>query len=162
MLHSLFRLLTGKRDYLTLLIVAGTAAGLYAAFAKVRAERDDLKAMAERICASAGASFEADQGDPGVACARTVRELAAFRRDTQAATAERLIAAMQAREHKQAADARRRAAAHEAARAATATMNTAEEQIHDDEVTGSWFAALNALAGLRAPSAGDSACCGSH
>lgn len=148
-LPKLLSFLGQHRGFLTLFLVAGMATGLWAAYANVRAERDDILAMAELICASAGSTFETDKGTPGEPCARKVKLLAAFRSDTQAATAQRLIAVLQEREDKQSRDAERRAAALEAQRAAATAMIHAEEQVHDDQVNGSWFAALNRVAGLR-------------
>lgn len=141
--------LNQSRRYLTLLLVAAIAAGLWTAFARARAERDDTLAMAERICAAANSDFVTDECTPGVACAQKVKLLAAFRNDAQAATTQHLIGALQEHADKQMRDAQRRAATREAQRAAAAAMIHAEEQIDENQVNGNWFAALNRLAGLR-------------
>lgn len=150
-LRSLFSLLGRHRADLTLLVVAIAAAALWAAYASVRADRDATLNMAERICAAAGSEFVVKQGQPGAACAKQVARLARFRAEAQEKNSEALIAAMLAREEKQARDADRRQARLEARLAALSTMTAAEEEVRDDQVSGSWFAALNHLAGLRAP-----------
>lgn len=150
-LRSLFGFLGRHRADLTLLVVAVAAAALWAAYASVRADRDATVSMAERICAAAGSAYAADQGKPGEACAREVIRLAAFKSEAQSKTTEALVAAMHAREEKQARDAERRQARLEARLAAHTAMQNAEEQVHDDQVSAHWFAALNRLAGLRAP-----------
>lgn len=143
-LRSLTSFIGRNRSYLTLVILAVVAAGLWA----------ELKATvstAERICAAAGSEFVVKQGQPGAVCARQVARLARFKAEAQDRTNEALIAALREREAKQARDAERRHARLEARLAALATMTTAENEVHDDQVHGNWFAALNRLAGLRAP-----------
>lgn len=143
-LRSLTSFIGRNRSYLTLVILAVVAAGLWA----------ELKATvstAERICAAAGSEFAAKDGQPGAACVREVIRLAAFKAEAQDRTNEALIAAMHEREAKQARDAERRHARLEARLAALSTMTAAEEEVRNDQVSGSWFAALNRLAGLRAP-----------
>ena len=150
-LRSLFDLIGSNRAFLTLLAVAMAAAWLWAAYASTKATLTATMAMAERICAAAGASYVTDKGKPGEACARDVTRLARFKSEAQSQTNEALLAAMHAREAKQARDTAEREARLDARLAALSAMRTAEEQIHDDQVSGSWFAALNRLAGLRAP-----------
>lgn len=150
-LSSLFGFLGRNRSFLTLIALAVAAAWLWASYASTRADLADTTHRAERICAAAGSAFVTGEGKPGEACAKQVQQIARFRSEAQGKTAETLIAAMRAREEKQARDAERRQARLEARLAALSAINTAEEQVHDDQVTGSWFAALNRVAGLRAP-----------
>lgn len=150
-LRSLFGFLGRHRADLTLLAVALAAAGLWAAYASSKAELAATLYRAERICAAAGSEFVVKQGQPGAACAKQVAQLAAFKAEAQDRTNEALITALREREEKQARDAERRHARLEARLTALATMTTAEEEVRDDQVHGNWFAALNRLAGLRAP-----------
>jgi len=150
-LRSLIAVLGRNRSFLTLVALAAAAAWLWAAYAGVNARLVDTTHRAERICAAAGSAFVTGKDKPGEVCASHVQQLARFKSDAQDKTAEALITAMHAREVKQARDAERRQARLEARLASLSAMNSAEEQVHDDQVTGSWFAALNRLAGLRAP-----------
>ena len=150
-LRSLFGLLGSNRGFLTLLTVAMVAAWLWASYASTKATLTATVAMSERICAAVGSAYQSAKGKPGEACAREVTQLARFKSESQDKTSEALLAAMSAREAKQARDTAKRQAQLDARLAALSTMHTAEEQVHDDQVTGSWFAALNHLAGLRAP-----------
>ena len=148
---ALFSLLGKHRADLTLLAVAVAAAGLWVAYASTKAELIETTHRAERICAAAGNAYQPAKGKPGEACARAVTRLARFKSEAQSQTNEALLAAMHVREAKQARDTAEREARLDARLAALSAMHTAEEQIHDDQVSGSWFAALNRLAGLRAP-----------
>lgn len=150
-MFTLLKRLGQHRSYLTLLAVALAAAGLWAAYASSKAELTETVHQAERICAAAGSEFVVKQGTPGAACAKQVARLARFKAEAQEKTNEALITAMHEREAKQARDAERRQARLEARLTALATMTTAESEVYDDQVHGSWFAALNRLAGLRAP-----------
>jgi len=148
---ALLSLIGKHRADLTLLAVALAAAGLWVAYASTKAELTETTLRAEQICAAAGSAYQPATGKPGEACARQVTRLTAFKSEAQDKTNEALLAAMHAREEKQARDAERRQARLESRLAALSAMHTAEEEVHDDQVTGSWFAALNRLAGLRAP-----------
>ena len=150
-LRSLFDLIGSNRAFLTLLAVAMVAAWLWAAYASTKATLTATVAMAERICAAAGSEYQPAKGKPGEACARAVTQLARFKSEAQDKTSEALLAAIHAREAKQARDTAQRQARLDARLAALSAMHNAEEEVHDDQVTGSWFAALNRLAGLRAP-----------
>lgn len=147
---ALFKLLKPHGFFLTRLAAALAAVSLWLVFA-TKAELNATVHWAERICAAAGSEFAAKDGKPGAACVRQVAQLARFKAEAQENTSEALIAAMLAREEKQARDADRRQARLEARLAALSTMTAAEEEVRDDQVSGSWFAALNHLAGLRAP-----------
>ncbi len=150
-LRSLFDLIGSNRAFLTLLAVAMAAAWLWAAYASTKAALTATVAMAERICAAAGSEYQPAKGKPGEACTRDVTRLARFKSEAQSQTNEALLAAIRDREAKQARDTAQRQARLESRLAALTAMHTAEEQVHDDQVAGSWFAALNRLAGLRAP-----------
>lgn len=149
---ALLSLIGKHRADLTLLAVALAAAGLWVAYASTKAELTETIHRAERICAAAGSAYQPAEGKPGEACARQVARLAAFKSEAQDKTNETLLAALHAREEKQTRDAERRQARLESRLAALSAMHTAEDNIRDDQISGSWFAALNRLAGLRAPS----------
>ena len=149
---ALLSLIGKHRADLTLLAVALAAAGLWVAYASTKAELTATTLRAEQICAAAGSEYQPASGKPGEACARQVTRLAAFKAEAQDKTNETLLAALHAREEKQARDAERRQARLESRLAALSAMQNAEDDIRDDQVASDWFAALNRLAGLRAPS----------
>lgn len=147
--------LTGNRSYVTFLLVAAAGAWMYVQFATVRADRDDLTTLAQQLCLAAGSELVPDgthQSDRGRNCRSAIISLAAFQRDSQAATARVLIDAMHERDRKQQIDVAAATAAANEARDAALNMEKANATIGpDDRVGGAWFAALNRLAGLRAP-----------
>lgn len=150
-----FGWIAGNRDYLTLLIVAGVAAWLYAQGAIARAERDRVTNVTEQICAAAGSELQPVRmkaKDLGKACRATVLQLAAFRRDTAEQTAATLIDAMKRRDTKQQTDISTAIRAAADARYAAMQMEKADAAVSNDLVGAAWFDALNRSGGLRAPS----------
>lgn len=151
------------RQWLTLIAVGAAAAFLYVQWSRVTGERDRALHWAEVACAAAGstyaASIETVDGKrvklaTGQRCKATIADLAAFRADTDRMTADKLAAAMRDRDARTQSDAAHARAAAEAARAATQRMEAADAKAAPtDRVDGDWFAALNDLAGLRAPAA---------
>lgn len=144
----------GSRSWWLLLVVAAAGAALYAWGAEGRADRDRMLGWGDTVCAAAGAELRPLKGGRGVACATAIRQLAAFRRDSEAATAKLLAENARVQAAKGAADL---AAANDnarASRAAAALMEKANAEIGpDDRVARDWFDALNRTAGLR-PSGG--------
>lgn len=117
------------------------------------AERDELAAFAQEICAAAQSEYAPAKETAGVGCKKAVAELAAFRSETNAASAEILagaIADASTRNTKAAEQARRAA---DAARAAAQHMEAVDAAVEDDRVGRAWFDALNRAGGLRDESA---------
>lgn len=152
-LATIWGAITGAREWLTLLAVAGAAAWLYAQYASVRHDRDQLQAFADIACADAGASFAPGPGKKaGAECRAWIRDLAAFKRDTNSETARILADAMADQQRKTGVDAAHARRAAEAARAAAEKMGEADAAITEgDRVGAAWFGALNDVAGLRPP-----------
>jgi hypothetical protein len=158
--------ITGARDWLTLIALAAAAAYLYAQFATVQHERDQLRTFAGMACAAAGSSYDvaqisvkAENGQtktakvkPGAVCLARARELAAFERDTNSETARILAEAFEEQRRKAGLDAAHARRAAEAAAAAAERMEEADAAIKEDDRVGpAWFDALNGVAGLRPP-----------
>ncbi|MGB3930749.1 MAG: hypothetical protein WBL20_17530, partial [Sphingobium sp.] len=76
----LWSAVTSRRDWLTLLIVAGVAAWLYVSYERVRRDRDQATASIVTLCASAGATAT------GKSCLDRVARLARFEREALAAS----------------------------------------------------------------------------
>jgi lauroyl/myristoyl acyltransferase len=93
----------------------------------------------------------------GQRCRTAINLAVAFKGETDRATAERLARAMLEHDGKLLADARLARVAAEAAKAATERMEIANAEVEAQpdgtgRVDRAWFAALNDVAGLRAPS----------
>jgi hypothetical protein len=164
--RKLFAAIGAAREWLTLLAVSAVAAWFYVQFAETRAERDALVKWAEVTCAGANAPFEAateervdSNGkavkvtfDRGQRCRTAVTTAVAFKAKSDQDTAQLLADAMRARETKAAADSALARTAAEAARDAALRMENADaEAFATNRVDRPWFAALNDVAGLRAP-----------
>jgi hypothetical protein len=148
---SLWRWITGSREWLVLLLVAAAAAWLYAEYVSIRRDRDRLHAIATEACAAAGSQLvAASTAKRGQLCLRKVRELAAFKGDTDAESARILAEAVTDHNRKTKADAAHARRSAEAANAAAARMEKADAAIQDDDRVGAdWFGAVNDVAGLR-------------
>ncbi|AOH83617.1 hypothetical protein AWL63_06155 [Sphingomonas panacis] len=158
--------IAGETGWLVLLAVAGVGAWLYVQFAQVRADRDNAIHVAEIICAGIGTGFapsisqEADSKGKlvtvaharGALCQRRASDLADFRARTDEATAATLAKALQDHDARQNSDSAAARASAEAARAAAERMETADAKAaRTNIVDHEWFAAVNGVAGLRAP-----------
>jgi hypothetical protein len=164
MIRRLLAAIGIDRQWLTLIAVGAAAAFLYVQWSRVTGERDRALQWAEVICAAAGTTYAASvqtvdgkrvKYAAGQRCKATIVDLAAFRTDSDSTTAATLAAAMRERDARTQTDAAHARAAAEAARAATQRMEAADAKAAPtDRVDGDWFAALNDLAGLRAPPAG--------
>lgn len=148
-------LLSGSRETIILVALAGAAAGLYAWGATGRAERDRLDALATQICIAAGGEFTGTKPKRKAktdGCTALIASHAAYKRESQSATAATLARAAERTQAKGAAD-RALAAVQSTRRTATTqAMEKADESIApDDRVGADWFDRLNDLAGLRPP-----------
>jgi hypothetical protein len=143
-----------NRAWLTLLGVAIIAAGFYVAWARTNANLARRAAWIDVACASAGRPWAAVPGSKlanGAACQAEIAALARYRADAARLTAEALAAAAATRDSKMLEDTAATRRAAEDARAAAQSMETANEDLKDDRVSGAWFDAFNRTAGLRTP-----------
>lgn len=163
-LKAAFGWFTGNSQFLVLLALGAVAAYFYADGAAVRRDRERITASAEQICSAAGVDFAASASMEtstkgkrviisharAALCLRAVRNLASFKADTMAVTADTLTAAMNERDAKSSTDIARAATDARAARAATERMEKADGQIDEtNRVDRRWFGAFNDVAGLR-------------
>lgn len=150
-LKTAWGLLTGSRETVLLIAIAGAAAALYAWGATARKDRDQLQAWAEKACLSAGATFPGagKKVDP---CVQRIADLVAFERQAQAATNTILAGAVERQATKSAADTALTRTQAARRSDAAAQMEKADAQIApDDRVGPDWFDSLNRVAGLRPP-----------
>lgn len=161
-LANLFRTAAGflglNRAWLTLLVVAIIGAGLYVAWARTNAELMRRTAWIDVACASAGSSWAPatpappkSKLRPGQQCQAEIAALAKFRADTASLTASTLATAATTRDEKLLSDTAATRRAAEDTHAATMAMETANDDLQDDRVSGAWFDAFNRAAGVRAP-----------
>ncbi|MDH7641191.1 hypothetical protein [Sphingomonas oryzagri] len=145
--------LADHRKDAVMMLIAAVAAGLYAWGAIGRADRAQLAAWGDKVCASAGAELQPAKGKRGADCAARIADLAREERDTLKVSNAALADARardQARSRQDVASAR--ADAQRAADAAT-KMEKANGAIGaNDQVGSDWFDSLNRLGGLRGPS----------
>jgi hypothetical protein len=153
LLGGAFAKLRADAGFLVLLAVAAVGAWLYVEFQQIRADRDDLLHRTEVICARTGADFAATKGAArGTRCAQTVAGLVSFKAETDQMTAATLAQAMAEHDARQNTDTQAARAAADAARDAAIRMETADaEAERRNLVDREWFAAVNGVAGLRAP-----------
>lgn len=153
MIRPLFTRLRAEAGFLVLLAVAAAGAWLYAEYQRVRADRDDITRGVELICAKAQSDWSATKSAKrGVVCARRVADLLAFRTTADQETARLLAAAMAEANDRTLKDNRAARAAAEAARNAALRMEAADaEADRRNIVDREWTAAVNGVAGLRAP-----------
>lgn len=142
--------LRAEAAFVVLLAVAGVGAWLYVGCREARAERDRLQHRLAEICARAGS--DATTRDGGAACQRQVAALADFRARTDQLTARTLADALARHDARARADEARAREVTAAAQAAAQEMEIADARAdHQDLVDRRWTAAVNAVAGLRAP-----------
>jgi len=157
-------LVSGNRDWLTLIAVAAAAAFLYVKFETVQKDRDQLLDIASRSCLAAGATLDpatidvaTDTGKTakvkkprGQLCVDRVVDLAAFKSGADQETARILRQAQEDRATKSEADAASSSRDAAGARAAANRMEKEDAAIsRGDHVDGAWFDALNDVAGVR-------------
>jgi len=153
-LKGLFAKLKAELAFVVLLAVASAGAYFYVRAERAIADRDAILHRAELICRSAGSDFlsKRPRVADGVDCGTRVQRLAEWKGEAERQTAQLMAqaladnAARQARDN----DAARRAA--EAAQSAALAMEKADaEAERRNLVDREWFAAVNHVAGLRAP-----------
>lgn len=152
---TLLRLAWEGRKFAILLIVGGVAAVFYVLWTQAQADRDGLVRWGDQTCEAAGAAFRPDGAKKrawGAACLIEVRRLAKVEKDLNSATAADLIAALERREGKEAADAALAAAMSKRTADTLARMEAADAAVETDNKVGAgWACAVNDLGGLRAP-----------
>lgn len=150
---ALFAKLRGEMAFIVLLVVAGVGAWLYVQFQQVRTDRDDLQHRVEIICAGSGAPFPGTAKlQRGMACADQVAGLVRFKANSDQLAAATLAEALAEHDARQNDDNQAARAAAEAARSAAQRMEMADARTERTNlVDREWFAALNGVAGLRAP-----------
>jgi hypothetical protein len=170
MIKKLFSFAAGwigeQTGWLVLVAVGAVGAFLYVQFAQVSADRDAALHSAEVICAGAGADFapsttieKTTDGKPvtvnharGTICQRYVAQLAGFRAATVEQSAKTLADALVQHDAKNNADTAAARLAAETARDAALRMELADAQAERTNIVDhEWFAAVNGVAGLRAP-----------
>lgn len=153
LLSPLFAKVRAEATFLVLLAVAAVGAYLYVQYQQVRADRDDLQHRAEMICARAGADWSATKdAKRGVLCARRAAELATFKSTADQETARLLADAMKDANARAARDIENASLSAARMGAALTKMETADAQAERRNlVDRDWTAAVNGVAGLRAP-----------
>lgn len=149
---ALVGLLKANRKFLTLLIVMAAAAAAWFWLEKAKDDRTLLLNQAREICTAAGEPFQpagVRQKDWGRACQARVAALVEYRSKVQTGSVEAMLADIERREGKEAADAALAAAYARRANDALTRMEAADAAVQDDHVGGDWAAAVNDLAGLR-------------
>ncbi|MBU1522122.1 MAG: hypothetical protein KJ728_11955 [Alphaproteobacteria bacterium] len=146
---ALFR---ANRRFLTLLVLLIGAATVYFWLEKAKADRDLLLVQAREICATVNVPFQPEgsrQKDWGRLCNKRVAELVDYQDKVQSGSLDAMLADIERREGKQAADAALAAVYAKRATDALTRMEAADAAVQDDHVGGDWAAAVNDLAGLR-------------
>lgn len=149
---SLLALFMANRKFLLFLLVMGAAAGLWFWMEKAKDDRALLLTQAREICAVAGEPFQPEgskQKDWGRACRGRVVALVSFRDQVRTGSLDAMIADLERREGKEAADAALAAVYAKRATDALTRMEAADAAVKDDRVGGDWAAAVNDLAGLQ-------------
>ncbi len=146
---ALFR---ANRRFLTLLVLLIGAATVYFWLEKAKGDRALLLSQAREICATVNVPFQPEgsrQKDWGRLCNRRVAELVDYQDKVQSGSLDAMLADLERREGKQAADAALAAVYAKRATDALTRMEAADAAVKDDRVGGDWAAAVNDLAGLR-------------
>lgn len=146
---ALFR---ANRRFLTLLVLLIGAAAAYFWLEKAKADRALLLIQAREICATVNVPFQPEgsrQKDWGRLCNRRVAELVDYQDKVQSGSLDAMLADLERREGKQAADAALAAVYAKRATDALTRMEAADAAVENDHVGGDWAAAVNDLAGLR-------------
>lgn len=149
------------RKFWTLLAVIVAAGGFYVqwqfardAATRAAADRASLIAADDGICEAVNAPFRpagVQRQAWGMACIVEARRLGRIEGDLARGSADALIAALDERMGKEAADAALAAAMSKRTAEAVARMEAADAAVEGDRVGGGWACAVNDLGGLRAP-----------
>lgn len=140
-------LVTGSRHNLAFYAVAAVAAALYVWGRTAAADRDAVTAWASATCQVAGVTYT-DTSDKSP-CRQAVRDLAAYRLQSQTATNAALAKSIEDQAHRSAADLALAADQAAARLAAASQMEKTNNEVTNDTVGPAWFAALNRVGGLR-------------
>ena len=153
MIRGFFTSLKAQAQFIVLLAVAAAGAIFYVQAQRTRADRDDIAHRVEIICAKAQSDWSAVQGaERGVVCARRVADLLTFKTTADQETARVLAAAMEEANARTARDMRSARASADRMRDALSRMEAADvEAERRNLVDREWTAAVNGVAGLRAP-----------
>ena len=144
--------LKAGRKLLTLLAVASAAGGLYVWGETARRDRDGLIVWSDLTCTAAGSEFrpaDAKKRQWGVACLAEVKRLVDVEQALKTQNIVTLLADLERREGKEAADATLAAAMAQRTADAVARMEAADAAVQGDRVGSGWAAAVNELGGLR-------------
>lgn len=144
--------LKAGRKLLTLLAVASAAGGLYVWGETARRDRDALIVWSDLTCTAAGSEFRpaaAKKRQWGVACLAEVKRLVDLEQALKTQNIVTLLADLERREGKEAADAALAAAMAQRTADAVARMEAADAAVQGDRVGSDWAAAVNELGGLR-------------
>lgn len=150
------------RKVATVVVCAGVAAAFYIqwqsakdAGAKAAADKASLIAAAEGTCLALNSQFRPDgvhREQWGMACLNEARRLGRIEGDLAKGDAAALIAALDERMGKEAADAALAAAMSKRTAETLARMEVADAAVQNDNKVGAgWACAVNDLGGLRAP-----------
>ncbi|WP_312781987.1 hypothetical protein [Brevundimonas sp.] len=141
------------RKLLTLLVVMGVAGGLYVRGEIAAHDRDGLTRWGDQACEAAGAPFRPEGVKKrawGAACLGEIRRLAQVEKDLKQGSLDALLADLERREGREAADAALAAAMSKRTAQVVARMEAADAAVEEDDRVGpGWAAAVNELGGLR-------------
>ena len=141
-----------QRKFLTLMLLMIGLASVNFWLEKAKADRALLLSQAREICATVNVPFQPEgspQKDWGRLCNKRVAELVDYQDKVQSGSLDAMLADLERREGKQAADAALAAVYAKRATDALTRMEAADAAVKDDRVGGDWAAAVNDLAGLR-------------
>lgn len=153
MIRGFFTSLKAQAQFIVLLAVAAAGAIFYVQAQRTRADRDDIAHRVEIICAKAQSDWSAVKGaERGVVCARRVADLLTFKTTADQESARVLAAAMEEANARAARDMQSARASADRMRDALSRMEAADvEAERRNLVDREWTAAVNGVAGLRAP-----------
>lgn len=141
------------RKIITLAAVLVSAAAIYVWGESGHRDARSVSAWARLTCSAAGQEFQegGHKRQWGTSCHAEVQRLGQLERDLQSGSLEALLAEVERRDGKQAADmALATAWARRAAQAAE-RMEQVDGAVSEDHVDGRWACAVNDLGGMRAP-----------
>lgn len=149
------------RKVATVVVCAGVAAAFYIqwqtakdAAAKATADRASLIAASDGLCLALNSEFRpvgVRRAQWGLACLNEARRVGRIEGDLAKGSADALIAALDERMGKEAADAALAAAMSKRTADAVARMEAADAAVENDRVGAGWACAVNDVGGLRAP-----------
>ncbi len=151
---KIFDPLEPYRKAITLVVVLGAAATIYVWWQNAENNRRSLIAAADGICEAAGSPFRPQgvkNSEWGLACLVEVRRLREVESQIAARSLDAMLADLERREGKEAADAALAAVLSKRTADAVLRMERADAAVEQDRVGGDWAAAVNELGGMREP-----------